>query len=125
VNAIRKYLSGVNSVAATVWSFSFTGPLALAYLLMRTDVVHDIGHRPEALTSLGYVTVLAIFGSALSVVLYNILIKKAGVIFASSCTYLIPVVAAFWGVADGEPVNLPQMASIAVIILGVYLINSD
>jgi drug/metabolite transporter (DMT)-like permease len=71
------------------------------------------------------VCILAIFGTALSVILYNVLIKKAGVLFASSCTYLIPIVAVLWGVFDGEKVNLAQVLSILCIIFSVYLINRD
>jgi drug/metabolite transporter (DMT)-like permease len=77
------------------------------------------------LPSLGYISILAIVGSALSVIAYNILIKNSGTVFASSCTYLIPIVAIGWGLFDGEKVNFYQIFSIVVIILSVYLINRD
>jgi drug/metabolite transporter (DMT)-like permease len=125
VNGIRRYLAGLNSVAATVWAFSFTGPVALIYLFAFTDAAEDIAGSTIALESLGYVTILAVMGSALALIFYNLLVKQAGVLFASSCTYLIPVVAILWGVWDGEAANMAQVASIGVIILGVYLINSD
>jgi drug/metabolite transporter (DMT)-like permease len=125
VNSIRKYLTGLNPVKATVWAFTFTGPTALIYLLGFTDVATDLASKPGAVTSLGYVTILGMLGTALSVVLYNILIRNAGVLFASSCTYLIPIVALLWGVGAGEAVNFPQLISIGTIILGVYLINYD
>jgi drug/metabolite transporter (DMT)-like permease len=80
---------------------------------------------PLAWNSLGYISILAIVGSAISVILYNVLIKAAGTVFASSCTYLIPVVAILWGVFDGETVNMAQVMSMVVIILSVYLINRD
>jgi drug/metabolite transporter (DMT)-like permease len=43
--------------------------------------------------------------------------------FASSCTYLIPIVAIGWGLIDGENVSQLQLLSIGLIIFSVYLIN--
>jgi drug/metabolite transporter (DMT)-like permease len=125
ITGIKKYLGSLSSVAATVWAFTITGPLALIYLFGFTDFTHHLRTEPRAMSSLGYTCILAIGGTALSVILYNVLIKKAGIMFASSCTYLIPVVAVLWGIMDGETVNMPQVLSIAVIIGSVYLINRD
>ena len=125
VNGIRKYLQDLGSVKATVWAFSITGPMALIYLFGFTDFTVHLQQSPLAYRSLGYIGILAIVGTALSVILYNILIKKSGAVFASSCTYLIPVVAILWGLFDGESVNLKQVLSIIAIILSVYLINRD
>ena len=125
VNAIKKYLFDLNSVKATLWAFAITGPIALVYLFGFTDFTTHLSHNQLAMSSLGYICILAIVGTSLSVILFNVLIKKAGVLFASSCTYLIPVVAVLWGLFDGESVNLAQILSIVAIILSVYLINRD
>lgn len=123
INGIKKYLSDLNSVTATVWAFTIIGPVAIIYLLFFTSFTTQVQEHTLGWQSFGYICILAIFGTALSVILYNVLIKKAGVIFASSCTYLIPVVAVLWGVFDGEKVNFVQLLSILCIILSVYLIN--
>lgn len=125
VNGIRKYLQDLGSIKATVWAFSITGPLALIYLFGFTNFTVHLQQGQLAYRSLGYISILAIVGTALSVILYNVLIKKSGAVFASSCTYLIPVVAILWGLFDGETVNLKQILSIIAIILSVYLINRD
>ncbi|MGZ4100083.1 MAG: DMT family transporter, partial [Bacteroidia bacterium] len=122
ITGIKKYLSDLNSVKATVWAFTFTGPVALFYLFGFTHFTEHL-QNPLALQSLGYVSILGMVGTALSVIIYNILIKQAGVVFASTCTYLIPVVAIGWGLMDYETVNWIQMLSIIVIIFSVYLIN--
>jgi drug/metabolite transporter (DMT)-like permease len=124
INGIKKYLSELNSVTATIWAFTIIGLLALIYLFGFTSFTTHI-REPLGWQSFGFVCILAIFGTALSVILYNVLIKKAGVLFASSCTYLIPIVAVLWGVFDGEKVNLAQVLSILCIIFSVYLINRD
>jgi drug/metabolite transporter (DMT)-like permease len=125
INAIKKYLSDLSPVTATAYAFSITGPIALMILFGGTGFATDVNVNARSHESLVYVSILAIFGTALSVILYNVLIRKAGVVFASSCTYLIPVVAAAWGLFDGEEISVGQFFSMAIIILSVYLINSD
>lgn len=125
VNGIKAYLGHVNSLTATVWSFTLIGPLAAIYLFGFTDVVEHATQHPEGLRSLGFVSILAIVGSALSVVVYNTLIKLSGTVFAASCTYLIPIVAIGWGLFDGEIINLFQVLAVIVIIAGIWMINSS
>lgn len=125
INGIRNYLGGLNSVTATVWAFTITGPIALVYLFGCTDFTLHLAQEPKALASLGYISILAIVGTALSVILYNVLIRSSGAVFASSCTYLIPIVAVGWGIFDGETVNFAQILAVGAIILSVYLINRD
>lgn len=124
VNGIKAYLGHVNSLTATVWSFTLIGPIAAIYLFGFTDVIEHATHNPEAMRSLGYVSILAIVGSALSVVVYNTLIKLSGTVFAASCTYLIPIVAIGWGLFDDEVINLFQVLAVIVIIAGIWMINS-
>ncbi|MBK6833277.1 MAG: DMT family transporter [Bacteroidetes bacterium] len=136
LNSIKKYLNDINSITATVWSFTFIGSFTIVAPFLfdlflpaekQTHLWPDFFYRlktiPNAWESLGYVSILAIVGSAISVILFNILIKKSNAIFASSCTYLIPVVAMMWGVFDNERIVWPQYLSILVILAGIWLIN--
>ncbi|MBC7695467.1 MAG: EamA family transporter [Burkholderiales bacterium] len=124
VNGIKVYLGQVNSLTATVWSFTLIGPIAAIYLFGFTDVIDHATNHPEALSSLWYISILAIVGSALSVVIYNNLIKMSGTVFAASCTYLIPIVAICWGLLDGELINFIQIMAVIVIIGGIWMINA-
>lgn len=136
VNSIKKYLSDLNSITATVWSFTFVGIIAFIapfvidlfssaenQMNLWPDIFYRLKTNPEALASLGYVSILAIVGSAISVILFNILIKKSNPVFASSCTYLIPIVAVFWGLFDNEKVVWQQLLAIVIILAGIWLIN--
>lgn len=125
VNVIRKYLLDLKPLGTTAWAFALMGPFALSYLFVFSDFVPHLQQHPEALSSLGYTAILAIVGSALSVIAYNYLINTAGPVFASSCTYLIPVVALFWGLLDGEHVNFSQILCVLMLMAGVYLLNKD
>jgi len=123
VNIIKKDLGEVNSVTATVWAMLFIGPFAGIYLFGFTDFITDLEVNPAAMTGLGFVSILAIFGTALSVIVFNVLIRNTNALFASSVTYLIPVVAMMWGIADGESVQMLHFVWIGVILIGVYLVN--
>ena len=123
LNGIRAYLSDLNPVQATTWSFTLIGPVAAIYLFGFTDVLNHCSNHPYALEALFYISILAVIGSAAAVIIYNILIKLSGTVFSASCTYLIPIVAIGWGLFDNEKVNLWQMLAVLVIIGGIWLIN--
>ncbi len=123
VNIIKKFLNEVPSVTATVWALLLIGPMAGTYLFAATPFVEHFQTHPQALSSLGYICILAIFGTAVSVIIFNVLIRNTNALFASSVTYLIPIVAMGWGIFDSESVLLEHFVWIVVILLGVYLVN--
>jgi drug/metabolite transporter (DMT)-like permease len=123
VNVIKKNLNEVNSITATVWAMMFIGPTAGIYLFGYTDFVQHFTSNPMANQSLGYICILAILGTALSVIIFNVLIRNTNVLFASSVTYLIPIVAMGWGIMDGENIQILHFVWIGLILLGVYLVN--
>ncbi len=122
VNEVKYKLKDLDGVAIASLAFLFIGPLAGAYLLFSGfSVAPEI---PNHLESLGYITLLALFGSVLAVIGINILLKYTTAIFASSVTYIIPIFAVFWGTLDGEPFYLFQAFWIGLILFGVYLVKS-
>lgn len=123
VNIIKRFLNEVPPITATVWALSFIGPLAGIYLFTGTHFTEHLQTHPQALSSLGYVSVLAVFGTAFSVIIFNVLIRNTNALFASSVTYLIPIVAMCWGIFDGEEVLFQHFMWIGLILLGVYLVN--
>ena len=122
VNIIKAKLSHLNAVSATLLALSIIGPVAIAYLFT-TDFFHVLQTHPLALQSLGYVAILGIVGTALSVIVYNILIRDAGVLFAASVTYAIPIVAMMWGILAGENVTWMHLLFILGILSGVWMVN--
>lgn len=122
-NIIKNYLGAVNSIACTVWGMLFVGPISGIYLFLNTDFVHKLNTAPLALESLGYVCLLGVLGTSVSIILFNILIKNTSSIFGTSVTYLIPLVAIMWGVLDGESVLPMHIVCASIILVGVYLVN--
>ena len=122
VNIIRNKLHDVASIHISGFALMIVGPPTGIYLFT-TDFTERLSNNPHALVSLGYVLLLAIFGTAVSIVIFNRLIKSSGALFASSVTYLIPIVAMLWGLVDGEKPGLFHLAAMGAILGGVYLIN--
>jgi drug/metabolite transporter (DMT)-like permease len=124
VNTIKKYLQNVAPVKVTALAFFLVGPFA-GIALFSSDFVGVIQTHPKAMQSLAYISVLAVVGTAIAVIVFNFLIKETTALFASSVTYLIPVVAIMWGLIDGETVELNQLIGIVIILTGVHLINKS
>lgn len=122
VNIIRNKLHEVESLVIAGFALFIVGPITGIYLFT-TDFIPRLNENPHAWIALGYVLLLALFGTAISVVVFNRLIKMSGALFASSVTYLIPIVAMLWGVADNETIGVFHLAALAAILTGVYLIN--
>ncbi len=66
---------------------------------------------------------LGIVGSALATIIFYMLLKHAGGLFASLVTYGIPVVAVIVGWIDHVRIDLLQIVCLAIILSGVYLAN--
>ena len=124
VNIIKSKLQNINPVAVTALSFALVGPFAGIYLLGFSDFTTHI-QEPNGLSSFGYIAILAVFGTALAVLIFNMLIKHTTALFASSVTYLIPIIAIVWGLIDGEEFNLTQLLFVGVILGGISLIRSS
>ena len=75
------------------------------------------------LKGVGASMVLGIGGTAIATVLFYMLVKRAGAIFASMVTYGIPFVAIGWGIYFGEKFGWIQVGCLLVILLGVYWAN--
>ena len=124
VNFIKTYLADVSSLNITSFGFLLIGPFSGIYLF-NTNFIEILDSEPTAKINLFYIALLSIFGTAIAVILFNMLIKKVSAVFASSVTYIIPVFAIFWGFIDGENILISQVLFIAVILTGIYITNLD
>ncbi len=122
VNIIKVHLKEIKAIAITSLSFLTIGPFTIIYILS-TDFIEITITSAYATNALIYIGLLAILGTAISVILFNLLIKRTTALFASSVTYLIPVFAIMWGILAGEILTFYHLISISVILLGIYFIN--
>ena len=66
---------------------------------------------------------LGVIGTAVASIVFYMLLKRAGPLFASMVTYGIPFVALFWGLVAGESINQWQVLGLCTILVGVFLAN--
>ena len=123
VNLVKGFFSKRNSVLVTSIALSAVGWPSLIFLLAGTNFIERLHTSPAAPAALAYIAILGAFGTALSVLLFNQLLKDATIIFATSVTYTIPVVAVLWGIALHETFTTLHAAAFAVILAGVWLAN--
>nr|WP_192823768.1 DMT family transporter [Rufibacter sp. LB8] len=122
LNIIKHKLAGIKPLTMASLAMLTVGPFALAYLFS-TEAVEKLQTHPAAWEALGYITLLAVFSTAIGLVFYNKLIHMTNTLFASTSTYLMPIVALIWGVADGESIHLMHYVGMAIILAGVLLVN--
>jgi len=123
VHLIKRHLQDVPALSITVGCFTVLIVPSLAVLIFSGLFSVENLSQPEVQTSLFYVAVLAIIGTAIAKALFNRLVQLSSPVFSTSVTYLIPVVAAGWGLLDGEKIGLIQIIGALLILLGVYFSN--
>lgn len=121
INQVNIYLKSLNGIEIASLAFLFIGPVS-AGILVFSDF-SKAASSPTLYFDLSCVVALGLLGSAMAASLANQLITRAGSMFASSVTYIIPVFAIMWGLLDGETLNLVQIIATLVIVASVYLVN--
>jgi drug/metabolite transporter (DMT)-like permease len=122
LNTMKQYLQNEPAVAITSLALLLVSPIGFI-TLFTTDFTEKMATLPGAWYALGAVTILAVLGTAIALILFNKLVQDTNAIFASSVTYLIPLVAIVWGMADGESLSTLQLICAPVMIAGILLIN--
>ncbi|MCF8296477.1 MAG: DMT family transporter [Saprospiraceae bacterium] len=122
-NLVKTFLQEMDSISITVFAFITAGPPVVIYLFFFTGFVNKLSSNPALWEGVGYIAILAIFGTALALFFFNRLIQITNAVFSSSVTYLIPVVAIIFGVLDGEIFKPFYLIWIVLILVGVLLVN--
>lgn len=77
----------------------------------------------QKMASLEAMLLLGFVGSFLASLVFYRLLKQTNALFASTNTYLIPLMSIFWGFLDGEMISWVHFLSLLIILLGVYLVS--
>jgi drug/metabolite transporter (DMT)-like permease len=119
VNLIKKFLSDLSPVSITTGNFLVLlfPSLAILYFTGFSEViqVEKVQH------SVVFIMILGIVGTGIANIVFFKLIQMSSPVFATSVTYLIPVVAFFWGLLDNEMLTSVQFIGAFIILIGVYL----
>ena len=122
-NVLKYKLSNIPALGIVFMSFLFMFIPAFIILCFSDFPFSDFTSDPLIIESIIYIVILAVFGTAIAKVLYIKLLAISTPVFSVSTTYLMPVVAIFWGLLDGEEFKLTQFIGTAIILLGVYLVT--
>jgi len=122
-NVLKYKLSNIPALGIVFMSFLFMFIPAFIILCFSDFPFSDFTSDPLIIESIIYIVILALFGTAIAKVLYIKLLAISTPVFSVSTTYLMPVVAIFWGLLDGEEFKLTQFTGTAIILLGVYLVT--
>ena len=120
-NIIKRYLQDVKPLAIAAGNYVFIIIPALIILILSDFFTSERLNNPYLTESLIFVTILSVFGTALAKVVFNKLIQISTPVFASSVTYIMPLVALVWGVMDDESFSILQAIAALLILVGVYL----
>lgn len=122
LNTIKYTLPELKSFEITVLSFSLILIPSTVIAFVSDSWQTTVGH-PEAMTGLFYLLILSVVGTAFAVAIFTYLVNISSVIFASSVTYLIPIVAVLIGLAFNETISIWQIISMIVVLSGVFIAN--
>jgi drug/metabolite transporter (DMT)-like permease len=119
VNLIKKYLSDLPPLSITTGNF-------LVLLFPALAVLYSTGffamtHGEAVQESVLYILILGVLGTGIANIIFFKLIQISSPVFATSVTYLIPVVAFFWGMLDQELLTPVQLFGAFIVLVGVYL----
>jgi drug/metabolite transporter (DMT)-like permease len=121
VNLIKKYLSDVKPLSITTGNFVVMLVPAVIILFF-TDFDTKV-NLPATQHAMLFVMILGVAGTGVANVIFYKLIQISSPVFASSVTYLIPIVACLWGMLDNEMLTPLQFFGAFIILVGVYLAN--
>ncbi|MFY8182110.1 MAG: DMT family transporter [Flavobacterium sp.] len=119
VNLLKKHLSDVKPLSISTGNFLVMLVPALIVLLS-TDFL-SVVENVEVQNSMIYIIILGVVGTGIANIIFFKLIQMSSPVFATSVTYLIPVVAFFWGLLDNEMLTPIQFIGAFIILIGVYL----
>lgn len=99
---------------------SIIGFAVLGYLGLNINV-NDM----QFIYSFGATLLLAFIGTSISLIMFNRLIQQTNTVFATSVTYLIPIVALFWGLFDHEKILYNHFIGLVFILGAIWMIRKD
>ncbi|MBK7884468.1 MAG: EamA family transporter [Chitinophagaceae bacterium] len=122
VNMVFKQLSNIGPLQLASVALSLNAIPALIVLIY-TGYFNLSLASTDILRSTGAAAALGILATALASIIFYVLLKNAGAVFASMVTYGVPAVAIFLGILRKEDIGWEQIACLVLILTGVFVAN--
>ncbi|MFM9824928.1 DMT family transporter [Flavobacterium sp.] len=118
-NLIKKHLSNLTPLSINTGNFFVMLIPALTILFF--SGFFDVVKSSEVNQSIYFVIILGILGTGIANIIFFKIVQMSSPVFATSVTYLIPIVAFSWGFLDNEILTPIQFIGAFIILVGVYL----
>jgi drug/metabolite transporter (DMT)-like permease len=119
VNLIKKHLSDLSPLSITTGNFLVMS--IPAFIILCFSGFFEVIHETKVQHSVLFILILGVIGTGIANIIFFKLIQMSSPVFATTVTYLIPIVAFFWGLLDNEILTSVQFIGAFIILIGVYL----
>jgi len=120
-NIVKRFFSDTDPLMMTAGAMAPIGIFAALAMLAKGNVPLDFGGDPNLMTAYVSVVFLGLIGTALASWLFFRLVQLTDPVFASTVSYVVPIVALGWGLLDGEVITMLIVVGLGLILLGVSL----
>ncbi len=133
INIIKNKFAHLPGMVKTAYPFFYVG-IFYGIVLLNSDLKHswemfpgkfefyNHGHPISANTAFVYLFTLGFVGSALSMIIFNYVIKFTSAVVASTNTFIIPITAVVLGFFDSETLYWNTLVGMFFLLTAVYLI---
>jgi len=123
-NVIGHKLQSYSSTVVSGVAFGLLLPVILP-LFYISGVGQSIMTGELTWPQLWPVVLLSILGTIIGSVAYFYLIKRTSPVFASTVSYLAPVLAIMFGMVDGEHIYMIHLVGITILLLGIFMTRKE
>lgn len=120
-NIVKRSFAHTDPLMITAGAMAPVGLIAALALFASGGVSIDFAGEPSLLTAYVSVVFLGLIGTALASWLFFRLVQMTDPVFASTVSYLVPIIALGWGLLDGEVITVLIVIGLGLILLGVSL----
>ena len=122
VNMVGKHMQNISAINIASLAFSFSIIPGMIILYMTGYFSNDFTN-PALLNATLASGTLGVINTSIASILFYVLVKRAGILFASTVTYAIPFVSLAMGLLYNEAIHPMRLLGLAIILCGVYIVN--
>lgn len=122
VNMVGKHMQNISAlhIASVAFSVSIIPAIITLYFTGYFNLNCSDPAFIQATLASG---TLGVINTSIASILFYVLVKRSGILFASTVTYAIPFVSLAMGLLYNEMIHPLRLVGLAIILLGVYMVN--
>ena len=122
VNMVGKFMHHIKALHIASFAFVFS-MIPSGIILYVTGYLSNDFTNCEFLQASFAGGILGVINTSLASILFYVLVKRSGIVFASMVTYAIPFVSLVLGLFYKEAIHPLRILGLLIILLGVYIVN--